>query len=73
MADLYLSLGDAVNGLSFINVPQPETPLDPLPALAAPVVSNPAGEDEAVELALLQGQVLTLVGFDSAVGGIFTI
>lgn len=74
MADLYLSLGASANGLSFINVPEPELPLDPMPGFVPPATAPSApGEDEGAELALLSGQVLTLVGFDSAVGGIFTI
>lgn len=73
MADLYLSLGEAVDGLTFVNVQVPEIPLGPMPAFVAPVAPAIGGEDEAGELAALSGQILTLVGFDSAVGGIFTI
>lgn len=73
MADLYLSLGDAVDGVSFVNVQAPDTPIDPMP-IFVPTASAPApaGDEDAVELAVLQGQIVTLVGFDS-VGGIFTI
>ncbi|RZJ99093.1 MAG: hypothetical protein EOO76_16005 [Novosphingobium sp.] len=72
MADLYLSLGEAVDGLTFVNVQATDAPIEPAPVFVAPVASATAGEDDAVELALLQGQIVTLVGFDS-VGGIFTI
>lgn len=73
MADLYLSLGGAVDGLTFVNVQTPDVPLDPPAAFVAPVTPASPADDEPVELAVLSDQIVTLVGFDSAVGGIFTI